>query len=41
MYIAEICLEGGVSQKFDGGLSFCLVMYRRRELERKYQKGKS
>ena len=29
MYIAKICLEGRVSQNFDKGLRFCLMVCRR------------
>ena len=29
MCIAEICLEGRVSQNFDLGLSFCFMPYRK------------
>ena len=35
--IAEICLEGRVSQNFDLGLSFCFMPYRKRNFERKYK----
>ena len=35
--IAEICLEGSVSQNFDLGLSFCFMPYRKRNFERKYK----
>ena len=34
MYIAEICLKGSMSQKFDTGLSFCLMLCRRRDFEK-------
>ena len=37
MCIAEICLEGRVSQIFYLGLSFCFMPYRKRNFERKYQ----
>ena len=38
MYTAEICLEGSVSQNFDIGLSFCLMVCRRWNFEKKYKK---
>ena len=38
MCIAEICMEGSVSQNFDIGLSFCFIVCRRRNFERKYKK---
>ena len=38
IYIAEICLEGRVSQNFDLGLSFCFMVCRRRDFEKKYKK---
>ena len=38
MCIAEICMEGRVSQIFDLGLSFCFMLYRRRHFEKKYKK---
>ena len=38
MCIAEICIEGRVSQNFDLRLSFCLMPYRKRNFERKYKK---
>ena len=38
MYIAEICLEGRVSQYFEIGLRFCLMVCGRRNFERKTQK---
>ena len=38
MCIAEICMEGRVSQNFDLGLSFCIMPYRKRKFERKYKK---
>ena len=38
MCIAEICMEGWVSQNFDLGLSFCFMPYRKRNFERKYKK---
>ena len=36
--IAEICMEGTVSQNFDLGLSFCFMLCRRKNLEKKYKK---
>ena len=36
MCIAGICMEGGVSQNFDLGLSFCFMPYRKRNFERIY-----
>ena len=38
MCIAEICMEGSVSQNFDLGLSFCFMQCRRRHFEKKVQK---
>ena len=38
MYIAEIYMEGSVSQNFDLGLSFCFMQCRRRHFEKKYKK---
>ena len=38
MYIAKICLEGRVSQNFDIGLRFCLMVRRRWNFEKKYKK---
>ena len=38
IYICEICLEGSVSQNFDLGLSFCFMVYRRRDFDKKYKK---
>ena len=38
MFIAEICMKGSVSQNFDLGLSFCFMLCRRRNFEKKYQK---
>ena len=38
MCIADICTEGSVSQIFDLGLSFCIMVCRRRHFEKKYQK---
>ena len=38
MCIAEICMEGSVSQKLDLGLSFCFVQCRRRHFEKKSTK---
>ena len=38
MCIAEICMEGSMSQKFDLGLSFCFMQCRRRHLKKKVQK---
>ena len=37
IYIAEICLEGRVSQNFDLGLSFCFMVCRRRDFEKDYK----
>ena len=38
MCIAEIDMEGSVSQNFDLGLSFCFMQCRRRHFEKKYKK---
>ena len=38
MCIADICMEGSVSQIFDLGLSFCFMVCRRRHFEKKYIK---
>ena len=38
MCIAEICMEGSMSQNFILGLSFCFMPYRKRNFERKYKK---
>ena len=38
MCIAEICMEGSVSQNFDLGLSFSFMQCRRRHFEKKVQK---
>ena len=38
MCIAEICMEGRVSQIFYLGLSFCFMLYRRRHFEKKITK---
>ena len=38
MYIAKISLEGRVSQNFDIGLCFCLMVCRRWNFEKKYKK---
>ena len=38
MCIAEIYMEGSVSQNFDLGLSFCFMQCRRRHFEKKVQK---
>ena len=38
MCIAEICMEGRVSQIFDLGLSFCFMLCNRRHFEKKYKK---
>ena len=38
MCIAEIYMEGRVSQNFDLGLSFCFMQCRRRHFEKKYKK---
>ena len=38
MCIAEIYMEGMVSQNFDLGLSFCFMQCRRRHFEKKYKK---
>ena len=37
MCIAEIYTEGRVSQNFDIGLSFCLMLCRKSNFERKYK----
>ena len=37
MCIAEICMEGSVSQNDDLGLSFCFMPYRKRNFERIYK----
>ena len=37
MYISGICMEGSVSQNFELGLSFCLMVCRRRNFEKKYK----
>ena len=38
MFIAEIFIEGRMSQNFDSGLSFCLILCRKRNFEKKYKK---
>ena len=38
MCIADIYMEGSVSQNFDLGLSFCFMQCRRRHFEKKYNK---
>ena len=38
MCIAEICMEGSVSQNFELGLSFCFMVSRRRNFGKKIQK---
>ena len=38
MCIAEICIAGSMSQNFDLGLSFCFMLCRRRNFEKKIQK---
>ena len=38
MYITKICMEGSVSQNFDLGLSFCFMLCRRWDFEKKYKK---
>ena len=38
MCIAEIYMEGSMSQHFDLGLSFCLMLCRRWNFEKKYKK---
>ena len=38
MFLAELCMEGSVSQNFDLGLSFYFMLCRRRHFEKKYQK---
>ena len=38
MCIAEIWMEGSVSQNFDLGLSFCFMLCRRRNFEKEYKK---
>ena len=37
MCIAGICMEGSVSQIFELGLSFCFMVCRRRNFEKKYK----
>ena len=37
MCIAEIFMEGSVSQNFDLGLSFCFILCRRRHFEKELQ----
>ena len=37
MCIAEISMEGSVSQNFDLGLSSCFMPYRKGNFERKYK----
>ena len=37
MCIAEIFMEGSVSQNFDLGLSFCFILCRRRHFEKEMQ----
>ena len=41
MCIADMCIEGGVSQNFDLGLSFCFMLCRRRNFEEKYKKSQN
>ena len=41
MCIAEICLEGSVSQNFDLGRSFCFMPYRKGILEENTKNYKS
>ena len=36
--IVEICMEGSVSQNLDLGLSFCFIVCRRKNFEKKYKK---
>ena len=38
MCIARICMEGSVSQNFELGLSFCFMVCRRRNFEKKNTK---
>ena len=38
MYIADIGMEGSMSQNFDLGLSFYFMLCRRRHFEKKYKK---
>ena len=38
MCIAEIDIEGSMSQDFDLGLTFCFMQCRRRHFEKKVQK---
>ena len=38
MFLAELCMEGTVSENFDLGLSFYFMLCRRRHFERKYRK---
>ena len=40
MYIAGICMEGILSQDFDLGNSFCFMLCRKRNSERKYKNSK-
>ena len=37
MCVAGICMEGSVSQIFELGLSFCFMVCRRRNFEKKYK----
>ena len=37
MYIAGICMEESVSQNFELGLSFCFMVFRRRNFEKEYK----
>ena len=38
MCIVRICMQGRVSQNFELGLSFCFMVCRRRNFEKKIQK---
>ena len=35
IHVVEVCLEGSVSQNFDIGLSFCFMLYRKWNFEKK------
>ena len=37
MYIAGICMEVGISQNVELGLSFCFMVCRRRNFEKEYK----
>ena len=38
MCIADMCMEGSMSQKFCLGLSFCFILRRRRNFEKKLKR---